>query len=255
MCTLTWRMDSAGYELFFNRDESRKRLPALEPEIQMHGGARYIAPTDADAGGTWIGVNEYGISAALLNYYQGEIDRPPTGTAPDQQSRGVIVQELLRLKASAEVERFIERLDSRRYRPFRAVIFNPGEKAPRSYLWRGEGEIVPETLQSPASSSGFRPDQVIPVRKSRFRHLLNQSGLISPDRNFFYAYHASRDEKGGAYSVCMEREDARTVSFTHIAVDQNNAILYYHGEPLSSGKSYLDKGTPVLPSWQLPIKE
>lgn len=249
MCTLTWRIEESGYELFFNRDESRQRLPALEPEIQLHGEVRYIAPTDADAGGTWIGVNEYGIAAALLNYYQGEIEKPPTAASESRQrSRGVIVQELLRLTSSTEAKQFIERLDLGRYRPFRVVLFFPGETTPRFFLWRGEGDIGAETLQAPVSSSGFRPDLVIPTRISRYKQMLEESGLKNPDRDFSYAYHASKDAKGGAYSVCMEREDARTVSFTHISVDQNLAILYYLGEPLK-------RGTSVLPGWQLPLKE
>lgn len=251
MCTLTWSMREEGYELFFNRDESRTRLPALEPTIETDENVRYIAPTDADAGGTWIGVNEYGIAACLLNFYQGE--KLAAFAPPEtQQSRGIIVRELLRIPDLTSGEVYLEHLDSERFRPFRALLFSPGETAPRSYLWSGRGEIERESASIPVSSSGFLPEKVVPERKRIFQRLLRDEASDPPDRKFFYRYHAAKSEEGGAYSVRMEREDAMTVSFTHIAVDQKRAILYYLDEPLSLGRTQL---LPKLPSWRLPLKD
>ena len=82
MCTLTFtgtaldpgisanalREGEAGYTLLFNRDELRTRGPEIAPsETRTDSGVRYVAPTDSDAGGTWIAANEHGVSVALLN--------------------------------------------------------------------------------------------------------------------------------------------------------------------------------------------
>jgi hypothetical protein len=55
MCTVSWWREPDSYTVFFNRDELKTRSRALPPTIQQQNGVRYIAPTDADGGGTWLG--------------------------------------------------------------------------------------------------------------------------------------------------------------------------------------------------------
>ena len=59
----------ADYHLFFNCDELRTRGPALPPRMHEARGLRFLAPIDTDAGGSWLGVNELGLSIGLVNYY------------------------------------------------------------------------------------------------------------------------------------------------------------------------------------------
>ena len=68
MCTVTWCSEGTGYALLFNRDEARTRSPAFPPEHRLRRGVRLISPLDPDAGGTWLGVNEFGVSVGLLNF-------------------------------------------------------------------------------------------------------------------------------------------------------------------------------------------
>ena len=110
MCTLTWLRSGEGYELFFNRDEARTRLPALPPRVQRRDGVEFLSPLDADAGGTWLGVNAYGLTVGLLN---GRADAPAPA-AP--RSRGLLVLDLLDAARSADVERRLQAADLSRTR-------------------------------------------------------------------------------------------------------------------------------------------
>jgi uncharacterized protein with NRDE domain len=72
MCTVTWLMEADSYTVFFNRDELKTRSHALHPAIKEQNGVRYIAPVDLDGGGTWIGVNEFGLTCGLLNNHRSK---------------------------------------------------------------------------------------------------------------------------------------------------------------------------------------
>ena len=62
MCTVTWHFINDGYELFFNRDELRTRAVAEPPTKATTRGVDYLAPTDPDAGGTWMALSRRGIT-------------------------------------------------------------------------------------------------------------------------------------------------------------------------------------------------
>ncbi|NKB23842.1 MAG: hypothetical protein GKR87_05585 [Kiritimatiellae bacterium] len=67
MCTVTWLHDTHRYEVFFNRDEQRTRLPASPPQIRIRNHMKYMAPIDEQAGGSWIGVNEGGLTPSYVS--------------------------------------------------------------------------------------------------------------------------------------------------------------------------------------------
>src|SRR5258706_2502276 len=88
MCTATWILEDGGYEVFFNRDELRTRKPALPPGVKERDGVRILAPEDGDAGGTWLGANEHGVSVGVAN-------GPRETSARPFRSRGLLVLDLL----------------------------------------------------------------------------------------------------------------------------------------------------------------
>ena len=67
-----------------NRDEARDR-PSEPPRIWPAG---FLAPRDARAGGTWIGLNRSGVFAGITNRSREPRD-------PDRPSRGQLVVEAL----------------------------------------------------------------------------------------------------------------------------------------------------------------
>jgi uncharacterized protein with NRDE domain len=72
-----------------NRDEYLDR-PALAPAVRRGPAGPVLAPLDARAGGTWIGLNTHGVFAALTNLRTNDPD-------PTRKSRGLVVMDALGL--------------------------------------------------------------------------------------------------------------------------------------------------------------
>jgi hypothetical protein len=75
-----------------------------------------VAGLDVLAGGSWLGVNEYGVVAAVLNRV-GTL-----GPAAGKRSRGELVLEALDHADAATAARALTDLDPNAYRPFNLVI-------------------------------------------------------------------------------------------------------------------------------------
>src|SRR5882724_8716006 len=99
MCTVSWIHQDDGYDLLCNRDELHTRKPALPPRVHERSDVRFIAPIDGDLGGSWIGVNEFGLSLCLLNRYQ---DGEQSATE-SKKSRGLLLAGLMDSASGAEV--------------------------------------------------------------------------------------------------------------------------------------------------------
>ena len=72
-----------------NREEFTDR-PTQAPRIQS-GKPRAVCGIDRKAGGTWLGVNQYGLFAAVAN-------RPKTAVPSEPRSRGLLCRELLTMR-------------------------------------------------------------------------------------------------------------------------------------------------------------
>jgi len=225
---MTWIDRPGGYELFFNRDERRTRLPGRPPVEVACGDTRVVAPVDGDHGGTWLAVNEWGVAIALLNGAAVRAAHEPTG---GYTSRGLLVTALADSRSAGEAERRIERADLTRFRPFVLVLL---DGAGRRWVasWRsGSLSVDPDaTPQLPIVSSSFDTDEVRRGRRDRFRELIAASGERDR-RSIHLAYHADHAPVAGPRSVCMHRPDAETVSFSHVQVDDR--VVRYAYAPRS----------------------
>jgi len=216
MCTLTWRIGPHDYELHFNRDESRKRPIALPPKIHQHSDARFIAPIDPQAGGTWISTNEYGISLCLLNHYAASL------AYQGDTSRGQLLLQLATCKSLREFRNKLSAINLPDFSPFDLLSFQIGKPVLHT-RWDGLNINTAETNTGFISSSGWNTDNVIAARQRLFDQLGDQS---------LSAFHRSHLPDRSAYSVCMHREDARTQSYSKILVDEvSNHFIYTDGPP------------------------
>ena len=224
MCTMTWFEKSDGYELFFNRDERLSRSRAELPTVQSADGVQYISPTDADAGGTWIAVNQFGYTVCLLNHYQFE----QIETYKDWTSRGEIVRQFaVTSDLELAVRRFRE-LDLEDYRAFRMFIIERNGNN-RLCVWDGHAPRVEVNVTTPKSSSSVDAQYVKSVRKELFDNL---NLAASRNSNDYINYHASHLPSRSKESVCMHRDDAKTVSLSHVAVsDSGIQFRYADGSP------------------------
>ncbi|MGF1902206.1 NRDE family protein [Aliivibrio sifiae] len=237
MCTLSWFSTPTGYELFFNRDEQRSRTDALAPQLFQENNVYYIMPIDPVGEGSWISLNNHGISLCLLNYYQGEI-------APNNAlSRGLLVKELASCDGVNSIQKILSNMDLSRFASFTLLIFHSNDsikhKGVQGFRWDGKRftSIAPS---SPMISSSVDADNVIEHRLSVYKQLTD-SGVNRQTLNQFHQHHHS---KLGHRSPCMHRQDAQTVSFTHIIVDnKKNTLRYLPSSPCQT-KKYLAYDVP-----------
>ena len=223
MCTMTWFVHEDGYELFFNRDERVSRSHADLPKIQHQDGIRYISPTDTDAGGTWIALNQFGVAVCLLNHYQFE----QIATYKDWISRGEIVRQFATIDDPGLAEHQFMRMELEDYRAFRMFVINPGGEN-RLCVWDGHAPRVEPNVTTPKSSSSVDARHVKSWRRSLFVKLGLHRSTDSAD---FLRYHASHLPFASKESVCMHREDANTVSLSHLTVRSGLASFAYADGP------------------------
>ena len=213
MCTVTWIRSASGYELLSNRDEKRTRAPARRPRILEHGGVRFIAPIDGDCGGTWVGVNEFGLALCLLN---------GTGPARGRTSRGLLVLDLLTSPSLCAARERVLAIDASAYGPFTLVMI---ELEARTAVCSSDGSKVRlgGEPQPPLVSSSFDPAGVERARRRELAHVT--TGTL--DAPALQRYHQSHGAAPSAYSPCMHRPDAETVSFSRIRVAASEVEFYY----------------------------
>jgi hypothetical protein len=98
-----------------NRDELASR-PARPPGRHWPDRAEVVAGLDVQAGGSWLGINDYGVVAGVLN-------RTGTlGPEAGKRSRGELVLEALDHADAAAAAQALSDLDPHAYRPFNLVI-------------------------------------------------------------------------------------------------------------------------------------
>jgi uncharacterized protein with NRDE domain len=98
-----------------NRDEMAER-PWAPPGRHWPDREEVVAGLDRLAGGSWLGINDHGVVAGVLNR-EGSLG-PETG----KRSRGELVLEALDHAEAAEAAQALSRLDPRSYRSFNLIV-------------------------------------------------------------------------------------------------------------------------------------
>jgi uncharacterized protein with NRDE domain len=98
-----------------NRDEYLAR-PAVPPTV-LSATPRIIGGKDLRANGTWLGINEYGLVAGLLNRRNGEAENDPS-----LRSRGLLCLDVLKYRSAAEAASFVAAQRAGDYNPFNLLI-------------------------------------------------------------------------------------------------------------------------------------
>lgn len=217
MCTLSWEVseDQRVYEIYFSRDEQRKRVKAEPPELREVHGVECLFPRDPAGGGTWIGVNTHGVVVCLLNDYRIPFDYESGGI---YRSRGLLVTDALgeisELQSASQLVRSIVAKSD--YAPFRLVVFASGEAV--CWCWNGVELTEIKDVQCPVTSSSWESERVEDGRKDMFQKLVAEGGYPLED------YHRHQIEGDAESSVCMSRELTQTVSLSHIRVDNSSGV-------------------------------
>ncbi len=234
MCTLSWLPSRHGYTVWFNRDERVTRARGIAPERGSQHGVAFIAPQDGEAGGTWIGANALGVTVCLANRYH---DGPGATVAQARArvSRGRLVPSLLGSRNTNVLSATLKGAELEVYEPFTVAAFAVG--APAHLLaWNG-AELTSWTESDPGiilTSSAVDQMTVAQARHTTLAAALAQEGnRLMPavlDR-----LHASHIPSPSGLSVCMHREDARTVSLSRVEVGPDTIRFQYTpGPPCST---------------------
>lgn len=225
MCSVSFLPNSEGFDLLMNRDEQLSRTAALPPAIRRCGGCRAIYPHER-GGGTWIGLNEAGLTLALINWYS-----QPQRTGPGTLSRGGVIPALLAAESAAEAECGLMEIPLARFNPFRLMVISQSEKSIQE--WRSNGTLL-EGASLPWEkrhwfSSGFDEDKANQIRGLTCRRAAAESDANTLP--WLRRLHRSHHPTKGAFSLCMHRVDACTVSCTEISVTRDEALMAYHAGP------------------------
>lgn len=158
-----------------NRDEMVDR-PWLPPDRHWPDRAEIVAGQDLEAGGTWLGLNDHGVLAGILN-------RPGAlGPAPGKRSRGELVLEALDHADAADAAEALAHIDGQAYRPFNLVLADN-----RDAFWlrlRGDSDRVEKFTVEPGLSiiTSNNLNDPNTTRITRFLPKFEAVGPPDPDR-------------------------------------------------------------------------
>ncbi len=210
-------------------------MRALPPSGEYCNGISYAAPTDSDRGGTWIGVNEHGVTHCLLNAYENvhaSASSPDSGfngvrkpggadaathAMADRPSRGEIVRDVqCAVDLSQTREILTAKLESSWYPPF--YLLRISRHGTVRFFWNGASLEEQPDVTPPVTTSSYRPEAVRNRRQQVFARIIGTPEDSHPTPQRLFRFHRTRDRRYPALGPCMSRSDAQTVSLTHISV-------------------------------------
>jgi uncharacterized protein with NRDE domain len=163
-----------------NRDEMIDR-PALPPARHWPDRMEVVAGLDLEGGGSWLGVNDWGVAAAVLNRH-GSL-----GRAAGLRSRGELVLEALDHADAVAAAAALTHLDPAAYRSFNLVVADN-----RDAFWLrhdGVGRIEARPLKDGLSllAGGEVDDMTLP-RLALARPRFEAAPAPDPDRDDWAAW-------------------------------------------------------------------
>jgi uncharacterized protein with NRDE domain len=220
-----------------NRDEARAR-PALPP-ARWGGTPTVWAGRDKVAGGTWLGVNDAGLLAAITNRREGEND-------PARPSRGGLCLGLLRTRSAEAGAAFVDgELARSPFNPFNLLCATPTDgwvRTSRGDRWPLEAGVHVVTNEGdlddtgqPMVKRGLELAAEIDLRQPDLPALMHQLGRICQDGE-------------GSHPICRPDGERGTVSSSLIAIGADGKIAdYWHapGPPCRVPYAPIDLSRPM----------
>ncbi|WP_281193953.1 NRDE family protein [Halorubrum sp. F4] len=237
MCTLTlaWRVfPEVPVALAANRDESLGR--ASEPPSVRGDDLRFIAPRDAEAGGTWIGTNDAGVVVAVTNRWL-EADRE------GDRSRGLLVEDCLREPSAESAVRAVEgETADRDYDGFNLILADGAA----AFLCSYDGGLAVTRLDPGVHVVGnvggtvngearfAIPDRRAEVGGERAESVRRIADALVPqsgESGEAWLDRASEALADHAYGACIHGDGYGTRSFTRIRTGPEPAMAFADGPP------------------------
>lgn len=236
MCTLTVVTGNDTYVMAMNRDEKIARGTGLPPEIHEFDGTRAIYPSDGN-GGTWLATNEYGIALALLNWN----DIAPRGiAATKRRSRGRVIPALIDSRSISDLHEVFGVSNFRGMMPFRLIGVFPSEQ--EIWEWRWDSAQLDFHVHAWESrhwfSSSLSDERAESLRGAACRTARYESDAGSV--RWLRRLQASHAGGPGPFSLCVHREDVKTLSYTEVMLSSGSVrMCHFHGSPCTMTRSEL----------------
>jgi len=228
MCTLTVVTGNDEYIMAMNRDEKIARGAGLPPEIHEFDGTRVIYPSDGD-GGTWFATNEYGVSLSLLNWNDVA---PSSVAATRRRSRGRVIPTLIDSRSLSDLHEVFSVSNFAGMMPFRLVGVFPSEQ--EIWEWRWDSAqlecLVHQWESRHWFSSSVSDERAESLRGAACRTARHESDAGSV--RWLRRLQASHAGGSGPFSLCVHREDVKTLSYTEVAVKAGSVRMsHFRGSP------------------------
>ena len=227
MCTLSVITGNNGYLVAMNRDERIARGPGELPEIHHCNGTTAVCPSDG-TGGTWIAVNEYGITLALLDWNTVA----PPGMDAKTRSRGRVIPALIDFRSQSDLHQVFEVSTCAGMMPFRLVGVFPSEQTIWEWRWDSKQlQFQTHTWESRHwFSSSLSDRQAESLRGAACRDAQNE--LDAGSEPWLRRLHASHAGGPGPFSVCVHRDDVKTLSYSEVLVTPERIRMeHFRGSP------------------------
>ena len=221
MCTVSIVPLEGGFRLACNRDEQLNRPRAMPPQVRSIDPVRAVWPLDPLTDGTWIGVNEVGLTGCLLN-------RHAAGQPSSSRrviSRGAIIPSLLHAQNLRSAVSMALSLRAASFQPFTLLLLQRGTLA-RVTSDSDSLRVQIGVLERPMmfTSSSLGDERVLAPRRALFARMVASSAYPLAAQSAFHD-HAWRHRP--EISVRMRRADAATLCQTSIAVDRASVRIRY----------------------------
>ncbi len=200
-----------------NRDEAWQRQEqGMQKILGEHCVVKY--PKDGQAGGTWVGANDFGIAMALLNRYQDP-------QHIDKRSRGLIIPEALINANMNAVKQHLLALDFSVYNPFDLVI------ASVDYCWQiqwtGADMTYFDIKPTPwffITSTSVDLEQVTEYRLQHFNRWLALNKSVDHVLEDVHLWQSCNQ----SYSICMQRSVSHTKSISQIELGKGSTTRFVY---------------------------
>ena len=202
-----------------NRDESRLR----HEEGVLVSSEDHVYPKDQRAGGSWFGLNSFGLAMGLLNNYQAP------HAEGDLRSRGFLIPQFLQsCRQIEDVVRALRNENISQFNPFHLIITD-GEFV-QSIDWDRQGlemSEIQEVSRHIWTSSGVRLPEIKRFREAKFMGFAHTDAA-----SIIRELHLWQDQNAQGDSILMDRDVAHTKSVCQIALGQSDVSLSYWPETI-----------------------
>jgi len=209
-----------------NRDEQYDR-PSAPPRV-FGKLPRIIAGRDLRAGGTWLGVNEHGVIAAMLNRRINSRDV----LFRDARSRGLLCVDLLARRSAGDAGCFIRRHQAS-YNPFTALVadrhracvfYNAGRKfvcqelKPGLHVFSSAAEFDLHSAKADRAYALFGE-----VGEKLLRNEDEELGIIAALRLALSDHSLPAGSADPSDAICVHRDSSGTVSSSIVLFSPSSA--------------------------------